>query len=235
MRTVFETLAHCRRLRANHFGLDRRGNPLSLDEGQAERFGNSPILSFDLRHFDLRCRSRAKIGYKFHASHQFLHSSASKRAELSLHKLKPPRLCMLSIDSDDPPLRSSARSSHKRGFVGRIGSDSILNKENSRITNRSHKTPGIPCEGKETHTRRKGGCHFAEPHEVCARITEHGSHFFADEGAAARSKRARKRRRLSQFTTALQLGRSSLIVPARTAIDGHGVRRLGSVHQRGRR
>ena len=80
MRTVFETLAHCRRLRANHFGLDRRGNLLSLDEGQAERFGNSPILSFDLRHFDLRCRSSAKIGHKLHAPHQFLHSPASQRS-----------------------------------------------------------------------------------------------------------------------------------------------------------
>jgi hypothetical protein len=80
MRTVFEALAHYRGLHANHFGLDRRGNLFSLDQSQAEHFGNGPIFSFNLRHFDLRSRSSAKIGHKLHTPYQFLHSPASQKS-----------------------------------------------------------------------------------------------------------------------------------------------------------
>jgi len=99
--------------------------------------------------------------------------------------------------------RPSARSSHKRGCVGRVGSDSIFNKEIWRGSDHPRKKSGVRGEGKEAIACRKAAATLpnrsrtalASPSIVVS---------FSPTRAAARSRRARKRRRLLQSCTIIR-------------------------------
>ena len=90
--------------------------------------------------------------------------------------------------------RPSARSSHKRGCVGRVGSDSILNKENWRGSDHPRKKSGVQDEGKVTIGSKRRG--VASPSSCLTTIRTSRMALFVSR---RRSSARWKRRRASQI------------------------------------